>query len=134
MSAVSPLLSVASSFTPYRCRSRAHSTSPRLHAAINGLGERCGNANLISVIPNLMLKMGFETGLKDEGLERLTRVSRLVDELLNRLGTFFGGENSFDEGVKSPFGFWCAAFQLFVQDRACQAKQDGVHGAQKSLR
>ena len=55
---------------------------------------------------------------------------KVVDELLNRLGTFFGGENSFDEGVKSPFGFWCAAFQLFVQDRACQAKQDGVHGAQ----
>ena len=56
----------------------------QVQGTLNGLGERCGNANLTSVIPNLMLKMGFETGVSDEGLERLTRVSRLVDELLNR--------------------------------------------------
>jgi len=56
----------------------------QVQGTLNGLGERCGNANLVSVIPNLMLKMGFETGVADEGLERLTRVSRLVDELLNR--------------------------------------------------
>jgi 2-isopropylmalate synthase len=56
----------------------------QVQGTFNGLGERCGNADLTSVIPNLMLKMGFETGVSDEELERLTRVSRLVDELLNR--------------------------------------------------
>jgi len=56
----------------------------QVQGTLNGLGERCGNANLVSLLPSLMLKMGFETGVADEGLERLTRVSRLVDELLNR--------------------------------------------------
>ena len=35
----------------------------QVQGTINGLGERCGNANLVSLIPNLMLKMGFETGV-----------------------------------------------------------------------
>ena len=37
----------------------------QVQGTINGLGERCGNANMIALIPNLVLKMGFETGLKD---------------------------------------------------------------------
>jgi 2-isopropylmalate synthase len=37
----------------------------QVQGTINGLGERCGNANMIARIPNLVLKMGFETGLKD---------------------------------------------------------------------
>ena len=36
----------------------------QVQGTINGLGERCGNANMIALIPNLVLKMGFDTGLK----------------------------------------------------------------------
>jgi 2-isopropylmalate synthase len=56
----------------------------QVQGTLNGLGERCGNANLVSVIPNLMLKLGFETGISADGLARLTHVSRLLDERLNR--------------------------------------------------
>src|SRR5690606_2871221 len=42
-----------------------------VQGTLNGLGERCGNANLVSIIPTLMLKMGFETGVTEEGLKRL---------------------------------------------------------------
>ena len=56
-----------------------------IQGTLNGLGERCGNANLTAIIPNLMLKMGFETGLGDGDLRGLTRVSRLLDERLNRM-------------------------------------------------
>jgi 2-isopropylmalate synthase len=55
-----------------------------VQGTLNGLGERCGNANLVSLIPTLMLKMGFATGVTPEGLKRLTHVSRLLDERLNR--------------------------------------------------
>ena len=55
---------------------------------MNGLGERCGNANLCSLLPNLMLKepfaSQFETGVTRENLAQLTHVSRLLDEILNR--------------------------------------------------
>jgi len=56
----------------------------QIQGTLNGLGERCGNANLISVIPSLMLKMGFETGISHNELTRLTHVSRVLDERLNR--------------------------------------------------
>ena len=56
----------------------------QIQGTLNGLGERCGNANLTSIIPNLMLKMGFETGVSTAELTRLTHVSRLLDERLNR--------------------------------------------------
>ncbi|MFT5488187.1 MAG: 2-isopropylmalate synthase [Paracoccaceae bacterium] len=56
----------------------------QIQGTLNGLGERCGNANLTAIIPTLMLKMGFDTGLSDEDLRQLTRVSRLLDERLNR--------------------------------------------------
>ncbi len=55
-----------------------------IQGTLNGLGERCGNANLVSLIPTLMLKMGFSTGVSDAGLARLTHVSRFLDERLNR--------------------------------------------------
>jgi 2-isopropylmalate synthase len=54
-----------------------------VQGTINGLGERCGNANMIALIPNLVLKMGFETGLKEGALQRLTHLSRLLDDRLN---------------------------------------------------
>lgn len=57
----------------------------QVQGTINGLGERCGNANLISIIPNLMLKMGFETNVSAENLKNLTKASRCLDEVLDRL-------------------------------------------------
>ncbi len=54
----------------------------QVQGTINGIGERCGNANLVAIIPTLMLKMGFATGVKD--LSRLTNLARLVDDRLNR--------------------------------------------------
>ncbi|MHB1218825.1 MAG: citramalate synthase [Alphaproteobacteria bacterium] len=56
----------------------------QVQGSLNGLGERCGNANLISIIPSLMLKMGYDIGLSDADLAHLTHVSRLLDERLNR--------------------------------------------------
>ncbi len=55
---------------------------------LNGLGERCGNANLCSLIPTLLLKepyaSQFETGITKEALAQMTHTSRLLDEILNR--------------------------------------------------
>ncbi len=56
----------------------------QVQGTINGIGERCGNANLISIIPNLMLKMGFSTGVSKDKLTQLTHVSHMLDERLNR--------------------------------------------------
>jgi len=56
----------------------------QVQGTINGLGERCGNANLISLIPSLVLKMGLDVGLSKADLARLTEVSRALDERLNR--------------------------------------------------
>jgi 2-isopropylmalate synthase len=53
-----------------------------VQGTINGIGERCGNANLVSIIPNLQLKMGCRC-LPDEQLVRLGEVSRYVAELAN---------------------------------------------------
>ena len=53
-----------------------------VQGTINGLGERCGNANLCVVIPNLALKMGFEV-LSPEKIKTLTEVSRFVFEMGN---------------------------------------------------
>ena len=54
-----------------------------VQGTLNGLGERTGNANLTTVIPNLQLKLGY-TCLPDGRIERLTAVSHHVAELLNR--------------------------------------------------
>ncbi len=69
-----------------------------VQGTLNGLGERCGNANLISIIPNLILKMGYDTGISEEGLTHLTKASRLLDERLNRFPDRhqpYVGENAF---------------------------------------
>ena len=59
-----------------------------IQGTLNGIGERCGNANLVSIIPTLVLKKAyrdrFETGIDEERLQNLTHVSRAFDELLNR--------------------------------------------------
>jgi 2-isopropylmalate synthase len=60
----------------------------QVQGALNGLGERCGNANLVTLIPTLKLKPAFaerfETGVSDEALATLSQLSRSFDELLNR--------------------------------------------------
>ncbi len=60
----------------------------QIQGTLNGLGERCGNANLVTLIPTLALKSAyadrFETGVDAEGLASLTHVSRKLDEILNR--------------------------------------------------
>ncbi len=61
----------------------------QVQGTLNGLGERCGNANLTSLIPTLLLKEPyagrFETGVTREALQRLTRTSRMLDDILNRV-------------------------------------------------
>jgi 2-isopropylmalate synthase len=57
----------------------------QVQGTLNGLGERCGNTNLCSLIPTLVLKLGYETGVTEEGLRKLTHVSRLLDDRLNRI-------------------------------------------------
>ncbi|WP_299396783.1 citramalate synthase [Pelagibius sp.] len=56
----------------------------QVQGTINGLGERCGNANLVSLIANLMLKTDYDVGLDEHALGQLTHVSRLLDDRLNR--------------------------------------------------
>jgi 2-isopropylmalate synthase len=56
----------------------------QIQGTLNGLGERCGNANLISLIPSLILKTDFHVGIEEKALSQLTHVSRLLDERLNR--------------------------------------------------
>jgi 2-isopropylmalate synthase len=53
-----------------------------VQGTLNGWGERCGNANLMSVIPALQLKMGL-TCIPEENMERLTEVSRTASEIAN---------------------------------------------------
>jgi len=53
-----------------------------VQGTMNGLGERCGNANFCAVIPNLVLKMGFEV-LSPEKIRTLTEVSRFIFEIGN---------------------------------------------------
>ncbi|MBF0620675.1 MAG: citramalate synthase [Magnetococcales bacterium] len=55
-----------------------------IQGTINGIGERCGNADLVTVLPNLALKMDRRFKSADS-LSQLTRLSRYVDEMLNRL-------------------------------------------------
>ncbi|MGE0750485.1 MAG: citramalate synthase [Variibacter sp.] len=60
----------------------------QIQGTLNGLGERCGNANLISIIPTLKLKpefaARFDIGVSDAKLKTLAHVSRTLDEMLNR--------------------------------------------------
>ena len=61
----------------------------QIQGTLNGLGERCGNANLTALIPTLLLKepyaSRFETGVSLEALADLTRISRMLDDILNRV-------------------------------------------------
>ncbi len=73
---------VANSLAAVECGAR------QIQGTINGLGERCGNANLMSIIPTLCLKKSFtdrfEVNIRKDKLSSLTECSRLLDEILNR--------------------------------------------------
>jgi 2-isopropylmalate synthase len=73
---------VANSFAAVRAGAR------QIQGTLNGLGERCGNANLVSIIPTLKLKPEyaekFEIGVSDQALAHLARLSHALDDLLNR--------------------------------------------------
>jgi 2-isopropylmalate synthase len=60
----------------------------QIQGTLNGLGERCGNANLVSIIPTLKLKpdfsQKFDIGVPDDRLKSLLHASRTLDEMLNR--------------------------------------------------
>ena len=61
----------------------------QIQGTLNGLGERCGNANLTTIIPTLLLKepfaSQFETGVTQDGLKGLRKLSRSLDDILNRV-------------------------------------------------
>jgi 2-isopropylmalate synthase len=87
---------VANSFAAVRAGAR------QIQGTLNGLGERCGNANLVSIIPTLKLKPEFaekfEIGVSDEQLKCIATVSRALDEILNRAPNRYApyvGENAF---------------------------------------
>ncbi|MGA7974775.1 MAG: citramalate synthase, partial [Pseudolabrys sp.] len=73
---------VANSFAAVRAGAR------QIQGTLNGLGERCGNANLVSIIPTLKLKKEFadrfDIGVSDAQLQKLAHVSHALDERLNR--------------------------------------------------
>jgi 2-isopropylmalate synthase len=73
---------VANSFAAVRAGAR------QIQGTLNGLGERCGNANLVSIIPTLKLKpefsQKFDIGVPDDKLQTLAHVSHTLDEMLNR--------------------------------------------------
>ncbi len=61
----------------------------QIQGTLNGLGERCGNANLTSLIPTLLLKepfkSRFETGVSEASLKNILKTSRMLDDILNRV-------------------------------------------------
>ena len=61
----------------------------QIQGTLNGLGERCGNANLITLIPTLLLKepyaSQYETAINPANLAQLTGISRMLDDILNRI-------------------------------------------------
>ena len=61
----------------------------QIQGTLNGLGERCGNANLVSLIPTLLLKepyaSRFDIGVSREALAGLLKLSRMLDDILNRV-------------------------------------------------
>ena len=73
---------VANSFAAVRAGAR------QIQGTLNGLGERCGNANLVSIIPTLKLKpefaARFDIGVSSAALKKLAQVSHALDERLNR--------------------------------------------------
>lgn len=85
-------MGVANSIAAVRAGAR------HLQGTINGVGERCGNANLTSIMPILALKMGVACGIDATHLAQLASLSQFVNEMANRLPWQhqpFVGQNAF---------------------------------------
>ncbi len=87
---------VANSFAAVRAGAR------QIQGTLNGLGERCGNANLVSIIPTLKLKPEyaekFDIGVSDQALTKITRLAHKLEEILNRAPNRYApyvGESAF---------------------------------------
>jgi len=79
------------------CLAAVQAGARHVQGTMNGLGERCGNANLCTVIPNLAFKMGFEV-LSGEKIKTLTEVSRFIFEVGNLIPVMnmpYVGESAF---------------------------------------
>ncbi|GAB6048634.1 citramalate synthase [Methyloparacoccus murrellii] len=72
-------LAVANSVAAARAGARM------VQGTINGIGERCGNANLVSIIPVLQFKLGLDCGIDAAHMQQLGSLSRFVNEMANRL-------------------------------------------------
>ncbi len=84
-------VAVANTLAAVRCG------ATQVQGTINGIGERCGNVDLVSVVANLALKLGYKV-LSPDSLQRLTEVSRFVYETANmnfRPGQPFVGSSAF---------------------------------------
>jgi 2-isopropylmalate synthase len=71
-----------------------------VQGTMNGYGERCGNANLVTIVPNLQLKLGYDC-LPADRLATLTETAHFLDELLNRVPNPdqpYVGKNAFAHG------------------------------------
>ena len=69
-----------------------------VQGTINGLGERCGNTNLVSLIPSLVLKTNFHTNVEKQNLKLLTKISHTLNDILNQpksKNAPYVGENAF---------------------------------------
>ncbi len=69
-----------------------------VQGTINGLGERCGNTNLVSLIPSLILKTNFHTNINKQNLKLLTKISNTLSNILNEpksKNAPYVGENAF---------------------------------------
>lgn len=87
----------------------------QVQGTINGLGERCGNANLCAIVPNLQLKLGFQC-IPESAMRHLTSVARSVSEIanlpLNEKAAYVGGHAFAHKGgmhidavVKNPISY-----------------------------
>lgn len=71
-------VAVANSLAAVRAGAR------QIQGTFNGLGERCGNANLVTILPSLIFKMGMATNIASDSLRMLTSLAAQIDDLLNR--------------------------------------------------
>jgi 2-isopropylmalate synthase len=94
----------------------------QVQGTINGYGERCGNANLCSIIPDLKLKMGIDC-VTNEQLAKLTEVSRYVSEVANLVpdaSSPYVGSSAFSHkaGIHvSALAKWMESYQHIDPDR-----------------
>ena len=114
----------------------------QVQGTMNGVGERTGNANLVSIIANLQLKMGRRV-LADEQLSHLTEAAHFVDELLNRppnRAQAYVGRDAFAHkgglhvaGVRADSATFGMSTRLVGNTpRSCVSELAGRHGGERA--